>query len=1241
MGLAFRFRLWQLALLVCTSVLVAWTALPPASAQARAQTAESKLGSLLQYQLLLKSQLRQSPSASLQASLAQAGADADHIDRQAVFVHLAGNPSPQVLSDLRSAGAVLDPSSWVPPSSEHPTGFLLADVSIDDLPGLAALQCVRRLETAEQRALPSTDEAGRAVRADALWARGLGGGGVRIAVLDSGLEWDAAARHSDLPARITAKDYSAWTASSQVLDDDVRNRVIGHGTHVTGIAVASGVASGGRFRGMAPKANLVFLKIGNDVDGAASVSAVIKALVDAAGLYRADIINLSYAGFPDDKYHDGSSEVAQAVDYVSEKGALVFVAAGNEATAGQHYLCEPGPVPAFEEIAVNVPGDLAGDLTFRIVWSDGRGVTEGLSLQLLDPAHQPVPGAPPIADPESPRGTESRFAFWRPSAAWVGGTYYLRLWGQATLTSRVHVYAGTDGVTFVGADPHYTIGTPADAERAIAVGAFVSRTSWTDYNGNAHGPYGVVGEVYPFSSCGPTVDGRPKPDLIAPGCEIISLRDHNAPESWLSDYDWWVIDNDGINDGSGPADYLVLQGTSMAAPVAAGGAALLLESLGSSLTGPMRRAAVRSAMLASADYDIGADPNQVGRGRLNLLAAYERLHGPGPTITSSPTATMTRSSVPTPTLTATRTFVPSATPSAVPTATPTPTATPSVEASPTGTASATGTATPEPGLIIVGTVRLESSGGTGLPGVAIYRRLGSSVDILVASTNALGRFETAFAYVPGDETVTLRAEASGYMILPQQHTWQHYRGRATYVRDFVAYPDTPTPTSTGTPATTQTATPPQESSATPTATGTPTAHPTTAPTATPTLTATATEAVTPSATATIAPSPTSTVTATSTPSPTASPSATVTRTPLPTRPANVRQVAFLPLFHIVKAYAPLPTPTRQPRPDLCEEPNDWLGAACGPLVTDREYVGSMDPDTDSADYYYLDQTLQGAIQVTLRDIPDGANLDLVLYDSTFATIAASMSPGNRSEMVRTGILPAGRYYVGVIRIPWSVNGEYALVARFDGSLASTPTPTATAAAATQTPAPTLFSDDFGNPGSGWGEVRYADFETAYEGGEYLIRVKQPGRLGYRWAPDALVVGDARIDVEARDAGGVGGAYGLLLGMPDGEVYAFLLSPAGWYEVLRYASLGSTPAVVVPWSPSEAVLNNGATNRLTLLRSGSQVTLLINGAQPRDPVAVPLVGGVRIGLAAQSFSAVPTDLRFDNLRAAPYYFADWR
>jgi hypothetical protein len=181
------------------------------------------------------------------------------------------------------------------------------------------------------------------------------------------------------------------------------------------------------------------------------------------------------------------------------------------------------------------------------------------------------------------------------------------------VTPLVHCYRWSGKGTFTSPDSSYIVGHPAIADGAIAVGAWTQRKSWTDYQ-NSSWQYSdlTVGTLAPFSSLGPRVDGVRKPDIVAPGAATISARDS---VSGLAATTTLIIDNDGINNGSGPANYYVMRGTSMACPMAAGAAALLLQNNPAWTPAQVKAALTATASMAAAPND------SVGYGLINALAA--------------------------------------------------------------------------------------------------------------------------------------------------------------------------------------------------------------------------------------------------------------------------------------------------------------------------------------------------------------------------------------------------------------------------------------------------------------------------------------------------------------------------------------------------------------------------------------------------------------------------------------------
>ncbi|HEX9933578.1 MAG TPA: S8 family serine peptidase [bacterium] len=510
--------------------------------------------------------------------------------------------------------------SWTPPMRNHKFGYFLARIPTSKILSTLALKFIKRMETAEKSYFPHNNNAYRAVLADQVWLKGFTGAGVKIAVLDSGLDSDPA--YSDLPGSIEKKDYSAYPS----LDDDVENKITGHGTHVTATALGRGLLSaantgngGGPYKGMAPSADLVFLKIGNDVTGSASSLAIEGAMTAAVSTYHADIITMSYGGW--DTYHDGSDLLDQKVDWCYEQGVSVFISAGNEGNDGTHFS---GTVDAYGEsgyIQINVTGanGTSHKLKFNLVWYDGLDTDHNeLELKYYDASHTLLTDTSSSVPKESLRGTESALSSYIPYLPADSSTYYLKVFNHSSAAKTYHLYEddGYGKVKFNSPDPNYTISSPASSDNAFAVGAFTSRSNWKIYNtSDTTWTNGYsINTISPFSSRGPRVDGVQKPDLTAPGASVISLRDRDV----LTTPGNRCISNNG-NLGD-IANYYVMQGTSMACPVVAGSAALLLQKDPFMTPGQVYQT-LRE--YARQDYYTGTCPNSTwGYGKLNIDSAF-------------------------------------------------------------------------------------------------------------------------------------------------------------------------------------------------------------------------------------------------------------------------------------------------------------------------------------------------------------------------------------------------------------------------------------------------------------------------------------------------------------------------------------------------------------------------------------------------------------------------------------------
>jgi len=520
--------------------------------------------------------LMQAPQ--LQATLIQGQSAAT--DSVKVFIYLDAKPDAARTAELATLGITEYPDSWIPPVGSHPRGFITADVPVGQVDVLAGKDYVVKLDSAEAVFYPQNDVAAQTVNAQSYWTNSYNGAGVKVVVLDSGLD----TTHLDIPVPVAKKDYSSWPA----LGDNITSPVWGsgaHGTHVTGSLLGRGTLSGGRYKGIAYGADLVFIKIGNNTTAGASWAAMTNALRDAADVYGANIISMSYSGWGD--HHDGSSATCQAADYAASRGATVFLSAGNNGDKALHYsgTVVAGATTGFIQIDVTGSDGANCTLMHNLVWYDGLGAHDNLTMQYYDAAFAPLTNQS-FARTESFKGTEQQYWYWGPLPGvifWVpagSGTYYVKVTNTSSSDRQFHLYfmgtASTSAkVRFNSPDPYYTQGDPSEADSAITVGSYNSRTTWTDYQGNAQSTGYTLNDLSPYSSRGPRVDPTApyKPWIVAPGSAVISCRDRaNYPLGTDS------ISNNGVNNGLGPADYMAWSGTSMACPIAAGAAALLMQS---------------------------------------------------------------------------------------------------------------------------------------------------------------------------------------------------------------------------------------------------------------------------------------------------------------------------------------------------------------------------------------------------------------------------------------------------------------------------------------------------------------------------------------------------------------------------------------------------------------------------------------------------------------------------------------
>jgi minor extracellular serine protease Vpr len=399
--------------------------------------------------------------------------------------------------------------------------------------------------------------------ADVAQDSGLSGAGLKVAIMDTGIDYD----HPDLggpgpfpTGRVIAgwdfvgDDFNAADPANNVPQPDPDPMDCnGHGTHVAGITGANAADVTG-VTGVAPDVTFGAYKVFGCVGSTFAdimIAAMEMALADGM-----DVLNMSIGA----AFQWPQHPTAAASDRLVNRGMVVIASAGNSGANGVYSMSSPGVgtkvigVASYDNSHINA-------LTFDV-----------------NPSGQKVPYLPLATTPDPPTsGTSAEVVFvgrgclspFDPYLEDPAGKVALIVRGDCTFQEkyqRAHD-AGAVGVVihnnvtglFAGGAvtprDHFGIAIPlADGQhiRSLLDDGETVTLTWTDERVNAPNPTG--GLISSFSSYGLSPDLALKPDIGAPGGLIRSTYP--------------------LARGS----YATVSGTSMSAPHVAGAAALVLEA---------------------------------------------------------------------------------------------------------------------------------------------------------------------------------------------------------------------------------------------------------------------------------------------------------------------------------------------------------------------------------------------------------------------------------------------------------------------------------------------------------------------------------------------------------------------------------------------------------------------------------------------------------------------------------------
>ena len=370
-----------------------------------------------------------------------------------------------------------------------------------------------------------------------------------------------------------------------------------HATHVASIAGGSG--SGTIYRGVAYDANFLFATF--LVDEAAVMDAFSWMYQVAEEEDMRLVINMSWGLYYMDN-SDGTGPLSEVMEYFSDRGVVFVSSAGNNGDVNFHI--DKDFSQNNDTLKTQILFDNYGQDN---VWGQCISMTNSpngpftFSFTVLNSTYQPIAFSPVFNTQNGDYNTDTFFLAgidtiiyrvsieernsynMRPKVFLhikkpTTGNYkfallvnadsgHVHAWNVVELTSRVGNWGSAFSSPLTGwqsGDPGYGVSAPGGTDCVITVashssGIYNSGNNWTGSN------------ISYFSSFGPTIDGRMKPEISAPGSNVISaissFTTHETANPWAT-----------VSFNGRDYEYVPLSGTSMSSPFVAGVVALLLEA---------------------------------------------------------------------------------------------------------------------------------------------------------------------------------------------------------------------------------------------------------------------------------------------------------------------------------------------------------------------------------------------------------------------------------------------------------------------------------------------------------------------------------------------------------------------------------------------------------------------------------------------------------------------------------------